>query len=249
MIVFSDCTVVQNPDDLKDLSFTKGSSKKIRLVEGSGVDTDHFVFSEKARIKIRQEAGFTDAHRIFMCVTRLIWEKGIAEMVEAFRTLEKEHPEVRLVIIGDPDMSNPKYLPPTYMTAQTKGNVMFWGRMSNVAELLSAADIFIFPSYYREGIPRGILEALSVGLPVITTKMPGCDLTVEDKKNGLLIEPQSAPAIAAAVSWLAEHESQLAGMKSLSRKLAVERFSEELIFAQLRDVYPVLLNRTPVVSS
>ena len=66
---------------------------------------------------------------------------------------------------------------------------------TDIPAILSAADVFIFPSYYREGVPRGVLEALAIGLPIITTDMPGCNLTVQDGVNGYLIKPRSVDAI------------------------------------------------------
>jgi glycosyltransferase involved in cell wall biosynthesis len=123
------------------------------------------------------------------------------------------------------------------MATENHGNVLFWGKQSNVHELLSVADVFIFPSYYREGIPRGLLEALSSGLPIITTRMPGCDLTVVENGNGILIEPRSAAAIAQAIRQLMSQQSEFKKMGMMSRELALTNFSEEKIFAAIKEVY------------
>lgn len=237
MIRLADHVIVQNPDDQKHLSFTSSLGKKIQLIKGSGVNTDLFSFDPAVRQMIRTKAGFSDDQVLFFCITRLIWEKGIKEMVDAFRSLESKFPTIKLIIIGDPDLSNPAHVSPAYMATENHGNVLFWGRQSNVHELLSAADVFIFPSYYREGIPRGLLEALSSGLPIITTRMPGCDLTVVENGNGILIEPRSSTAIADAISQLMAQKSDFKKMGIMSRELALNNFSEEKIFTAIKDVY------------
>lgn len=237
MIRLADHVIVQNPDDQKHLSFTSSLGKKIQLIKGSGVNTDLFSFDPTLRQMIRAKAGFTDDQVLFFCITRLIWEKGIKEMVDAFRSLESIFPKIKLIIIGDPDLSNPGHVSLAYMEAENYGNVHFWGRRTKVHELLSAADVFIFPSYYREGIPRGLLEALSSGLPIITTRMPGCDLTVIGNSNGFLIEPRSSSAIEDAIRQIMSQKDTFKKMGAVSRELAINEFSEEKIFAAIMQVY------------
>jgi glycosyltransferase involved in cell wall biosynthesis len=239
MIKLADHVIVQNPHDKQQLSFTSSLGNKIKLVKGSGVNTLLYSFNATLRKEIRKKANFSDNQVLFFCITRLIWEKGIREMVDAFRSLEADLPQIKLVIIGEPDLSNPSHVSLVYMGRENRGNVLFWGRQSNVHELLSAADVFIFPSYYREGIPRGLLEALSVGLPIITTKMPGCDQTVTENKNGLLIKPQSSIAIRDAILDLMESKKDLRIMGEVSRKLALDIFSEEKIYTQIMSFYKI----------
>jgi glycosyltransferase involved in cell wall biosynthesis len=237
MIRLADHVIVQNPDDQKQLSFTSLLGRKIQLIKGSGVNTQLFSFDAALRQAIRKKAGFSEDQVLFFCITRLIWEKGIREMVDAFRSVVSDFPQVKLIIVGDPDLSNPAHVSPAYMATENHGNVLFWGKQSNVHELLSVADVFIFPSYYREGIPRGLLEALSSGLPIITTRMPGCDLTVVENGNGILIEPRSAAAIAQAIRQLMSQQSEFKKMGMMSRELALTNFSEEKIFAAIKEVY------------
>ena len=186
---------------------------------------------------VREKAGFSNDQILFFCITRLIWEKGIKEMVDAFRSIEIDYPEIKLIIVGDPDLSNPGHVSTNYMEAENHGNVLFWGRQTKVHELLSAADVFIFPSYYREGIPRGLLEALSSGLPVITTNMPGCDLTVSNNMNGILIAPRSTSAIRNGIISLMVQKKDFKKMGQVSRELAVRDFSEEKIFSSIMRIY------------
>jgi glycosyltransferase involved in cell wall biosynthesis len=237
MIGLADKVIVQNPDDQKQLSFIPSFGHKIQLIKGSGVNTKLFSYNAENRKIVREKAGFSNDQTLFFCITRLIWEKGIKEMVDAFRSIEIDYPEIKLIIVGDPDLSNPGHVSPNYMEAENHGNVFFWGRQSKVHELLSAADVFIFPSYYREGIPRGLLEALSSRLPVITTNMPGCDLTVYNNMNGILIAPQSTSAIRNGIITLMIQKKDFKKMGQVSRELAVRDFSEEKIFSSIMCVY------------
>jgi glycosyltransferase involved in cell wall biosynthesis len=167
----------------------------------------------------------------------LIWEKGIREMIEAFQSLKGRYPNIKLWFVGWADQDNPRHVDDTYIKSfEGDDTILFLGRKKDVKELLALSDVFLYPSYYREGIPRGILEALSMGLPVITAYMPGCNLTVEDGKNGYLILPKSADAVKEGTEKLLANRNFTA-MGRYSRKMAETRFSEAIIFSQIEKLY------------
>ncbi|WP_439555178.1 glycosyltransferase family 4 protein [Dyadobacter sp.] len=222
--------IIQNPDDYNDFLFKESFRDKIKVVKGSGVDITKF--SPVPRMH--------DTSRItFLCTTRLIWEKGIKELTEAFETLpEHLKANLQLLIIGEPDNKNPRTVTPEFIQRfQNNTFIRFLGKQSNIAEMLNSSDVFILPSYYREGIPRSILEALSSGLPIITTKVPGCNLTVIQGENGYLIEPRSVTAIRNAVEQMLSRQSEWKSMGASSRNLAVTEFSEETVFSQIVKLY------------
>ena len=95
------------------------------------------------------------------------------------------------------------------------------------------ADIFVLPTYYREGVPRSILEALSVGLPIITTRTPGCRETVLEGKNGFLIPPKELEPLQKAVNYFLDNPDKIEAMGRESRKLAEQKFDVRLINADL----------------
>jgi len=102
--------------------------------------------------------------------------------------------------------------------------VEYLGETHDVSPYLTASTVFVLPSYYREGIPRSALEALSTGRPIITTNAPGCQETVIDGENGFRIEPRDVNALAAAQRAFLEDEELAARMGASSRRLAEERF-------------------------
>lgn len=238
---FSVCdkVIVQNPDDLKTLVANRFFSERSIIIEGSGVDMDKFI---KSNSNIREELGLLNTDIVFLCITRLIWQKGILELINSFKSIQKDFEGCKLLIVGWPDFDNPEHIPLSYFESLDKtSNIAFLGKRNDVVNILSGADVYIYPSYYREGIPRSILEALSIGLPVIATNTPGCNLTVDDEINGLLIEPKSSAKIYGAVTWIMKNKNKLKEMGRQSRLLAEKRFSMNIIFSQIIDVYTQLL--------
>jgi len=226
--------IVQNPDDYEDFLFKKSFRKKIKVVKGSGVDITKFspLSESQARTPDSEKA-------VFLCTTRLIWEKGIKEMIEAFESLPSSTMEkVELRIIGAPDTKNPRGITTDYIERyKTSELIKFLGRQDNIKEHLHNSHVFILPSYYREGIPRSILEALASGLPVITTDVPGCKLTIVPNENGILIPPRSTQAIKAAVEKIMNEREKWIYMGAASRRLAVTNFSENVIFEEILNLY------------
>lgn len=225
--------IIQNPDDYNDFLFKKWFRHKIKVVKGSGVNIDKFA------PRVFEPGNRPSQKRIFLCTTRLIWEKGIKEIVDAFETLDADlKSQVELRIIGEPDTKNPRGVTPDYIHKyETNPIIRFLGRQENIKEQLLDADVFILPSYYREGIPRSILEALATGLPVITTDVPGCNLTIRQGQNGFLITPRSVEEIKVAVRTMMSQQDKWPQMGSMSRQMAVSEFSEARVFSEIEKLY------------
>lgn len=233
-----DLIIVQNPDDIKSLWFTRFNPKKVKLVPGSGVDLDLFKPEPETRELIRKSYGLLDHDLLFICVTRLLWEKGIKELTEAFSDLQKVNNKIKLFIVGWSDEDNPRHIPYDFINFyKDNNNILFVGKQINIQNLLCASDVFIYPSYYREGIPRGILEALATGLPIITTNTPGCNMTVNEGFNGYLIKPRSVKAIFNIVKAINEDPQKLKTMGKNSRSIAQNFFKDTIVYNQIKQLY------------
>lgn len=166
----------QNPDDLNLFVNSKIVNKfKAILIKGSGVDIDYYV-----------SAPFPE-NCTFLLVARLIKDKGIYEYIEATKWLKKKYPFVKFKLAGNYD-ANPNAIDKAKVNCWvTDGIIEYLGFLDNVKLILESSSVFVLPSYYREGVPKVILEAMASGRPIITTDTPGCRETVVDGKNGYLI--------------------------------------------------------------
>ena len=174
-------------------------------------------------------------------ISRLVWQKGIREVVQAGEELGPAHPALQLLVVGDSDKNNPQAVSDTYIAGYTDHpNIRFLGRRSDIPEILAITDLYVYPSYYREGLPRTVLEALATGVPIITPDMPGCNLTVEQGKNGYLIGIEDVEAIKAAILRIYQ-SGQAKAMGCESRRLVETKFQNKIVYQKIYRVYQELL--------
>lgn len=204
---------VQNPDDRDELvQLNIVPRTKLVLVNGTGVDLDVW----------RYQQPVTDPVT-FMFVGRLLSEKGVTDFVDAARIVKRAAPVARFVILGGLD-SNPNAIGRSAVEQWVANGLVEWPGHVDVRERLAGAGIFVLPSYYREGIPRSIQEALASGKPIITTDLPGCRETVVEGENGFFVPPRNAEKLAEAMMRFIEDPHLIVRMGANSRALAEERF-------------------------
>lgn len=218
--------IFQNRDDHKlflERNIIK-EDNKVDFVSGSGVNLNSYPtrVNNKTTDKI-----------IFILVARLIREKGIHLFIEAASLLKKEFPNAEFHVIGKPDQSPSAIHLEQLHKLNEQGTIVYHGRQKNVAEFLFNSDIFVLPTFYREGVPRSILEALSVGMPIITTDSPGCRETVVKGENGILVAPQDLDSLVKAMRFFLENPMQIEIKGSKSRELAEQKFDVKIINAKL----------------
>lgn len=221
--------IFQNPDDLEIL-VRRGFVKQERtaLIRGSGVDTNVFMPRE----------GAEETLPIVLMPTRLVRDKGIWVFVEAARLLKSDGAGARFQIAGGVSASNPLALTEAEMRALCADGAVEWlGRVTDMPGLLSRAALVAYPSYYREGVPKVLLEAAAMGKAIVTTDHPGCREAVADGVNGLLFPVKDARACAQAIRALLDDPARRAAMGQAGRKRAVAAFDARLIVAQTLKVY------------
>ncbi len=240
----SKCVFFQNPDDLKlFLSLKIINKPRSALLPGSGVDLNKFqqqplpclqLTADKSRDKTRKF--------VFLLIARVIKDKGIGEYVQAARILKKNYSQITCAVLGFIDEKNPNSIEPTQLKSWLdEGIVSYWGISRDVRLELRKADCVVLPSY-REGTPRTLLEAASMGRPLIATDVPGCREVVIDNINGLLCLPKDANDLAKKMEqMLSMPDSQLQQMSEASRLLAEVRFDEQLVIGKYRTVLIDLL--------
>jgi glycosyltransferase involved in cell wall biosynthesis len=229
--------ILQNNEDKNEFWLIKIWLKKFHIILGSGVDTNKFDRSKYNKNDLRQLYNFKKTDLVFVIITRLIWEKGIKELTDAFMVLNSINENIKLLIAGWSDQENPRSIKLEFIESfQDVDFINFVGKIDNVEEILALSDCFIFPSYYREGVPRCLLEALSMSLPIITTNMPGCNVTVVDSYNGYLIKPMMVNEIISTVSKLITEDNFILFGQN-SNLLAEKKFSNSIIFYKISKLY------------
>jgi glycosyltransferase involved in cell wall biosynthesis len=167
---------------------------------------------------------------VILCAARMIRDKGILELVDAARLLRQRGFQFELQLAGGSDTGNPSAIAPEELARiEAEGTAKWLGHCSNVSSLLGSASIFCLPTYYREGLPRVLVEAGAAGLPIVTTDVPGCREVVIPGKNGLLVPPRNVSALADALQYLLENHEQRKEMRIASRLIFEEKFTSDAV--------------------
>ncbi len=204
----------QNPDD-EALFYTLGILRRADLrstvVNGSGIDLVAFPIAPHAK-KIS-----------FLLIARLLGGKGVREYVKAAGIVRQQFPDVLFELAGWID-ENPDAIDQAELDGWiNEGVIDFKGKLDDVQPVIAACSVYVLPSY-REGTPRTVLEAMSMGRPIITTHAPGCRETVDDGYNGFLVPVKAVDELASAMLKFIEQPELVVSMGSRSRKLAEEKY-------------------------
>ena len=239
----------QNPDDMELLQSSGGlSNSKGRLIPGgSGIDVSEYSSYSRESLESRQlrkSLNIPEDAFVAMFVGRLQLDKGLVEFVEAARQLKQKRKDIVFVMVGAPDPGNKRSVPEsTLVQWKSEGDVVFTGRREDVPKLMAAANTITTPTFYREGLPRTLLEAAATGLPLIGTDMPGVREAIKHGVNGTLIPTRDSAALANAVEELADNPdmAQQYGQASLER--AKNEFNHRHVLDAYMKMYDELWNK------
>ena len=229
--------IFQNSDDEKEF-YNAGiiNHEQVTFIKGSGVDLKNFCYipeSQKDNTKIK--CVFTG---------RMVKDKGVLIIFEAAKILRKRYEnKIEFWLCGDID-SNPNALTREEIENECDGNYVKWlGFQKNIKEILGKCHIMIFPSYYMEGLPKSVIDAEAVGLPVITTDWVGCRDTVIDGENGFLIPIRNAELLAEKISILVENSELRQNMGWAARLYAEKYFNINEVINKHLEIYNEFINR------
>ena len=224
--------IVQNPNDMETLE-TAGIIRRGRasLIRGSGVDLVEFPPQPDP------EGVLTVA-----MVSRLLWNKGVGELVEASRILRGRGLKVRTLLIGMPDPENPTSISEEQLCEWHDDElVQWWGYRDSITDVWRQAHVAVLPSY-REGLPKSLLEAASCARPIVATDVPGCREIVRPGENGILVPVRDARSLADALETLLRDRELRQAMGAKSRALVERHFHQDRVVSETFDVYESLLN-------
>jgi glycosyltransferase involved in cell wall biosynthesis len=217
----------QNPDDLAlfvEQSLLDDPGKAV-LINGSGVDLSYY-----------HEAPSNTERLTFLLMARLLKEKGAVEYVKAAGILKRRYPQTAFHLLGPLESSHPSGITEAQVKRwQREGAIEYLGEVKDVRPILANASVYVLPSYYPEGTPRSVLEAMAMARPIITTDTPGCRETVVDGDNGFLIPPGNVTALVEAMEYFILNPDSIASMGETSRKMAVEKYDVHEVNATIME--------------
>lgn len=221
--------IFQNNED-ESLFLKNGIVKEEQafMIKGSGVDLNLYCYTpEPENRKVR-----------VLFTARMIVEKGVFVLVDAALRLKEQYKDkVEFLLCGGLD-DNPKAIKEEELKAVCDGEYIQWlGYRTDVLELLKSCHIVAFPSYYKEGLPKSLIEATAVGRPIVTTNSIGCKETVIDGYNGYLISIKDSNTLAERLKILFEDEGLRQNMGRNSRMLAEKDFSIENVIQKHLEIY------------
>jgi len=243
------CATYINPEgqgvanDLKKFKITKKPLHIIGNGNVRGIDAEYWKRSNEERKTKDEERKTKDEERnsslkskvfTFVFVGRIVGDKGINELIEAFKRL-KPH-SAKLVLVGTFEEKLDPVKPETKQEIDKNPNIEWVGRQADVRPFYEQADAFVFPSY-REGFPNTVLEAGAMGLPSIVTNINGANEIIIPEENGLIIPSKDAEALYQAMQRFIDEPELVKKMANNARKMVIDRYEQKYIWGELLKVY------------
>jgi glycosyltransferase involved in cell wall biosynthesis len=225
--------ILQNTHDLQQfLDQNVISEENVILIRGVGVNLDLFDYCEEP-----------DGIPVVMYAGRLLWSKGIGEVVESSKMLNDRNITVKVVLVGRPDPENPSSIPQEIIEEWVEnGFVEWWGYRNDMAEVLKVSNIVVLPSAYGEGVPKILIEAAAIGRSTVATDIPGCREIVKDGVNGLLVPVNDVEALTSAIKTLIDDIEYRRKLGLQGRKLVENEFSDQLVSNATLAIYEEILS-------
>ncbi len=235
-----------NIDDLNLFTNNTLTDKsKTLLIRSSGINMSEYskemidtIIVERAR----EYLCITDNAKVITLITaRMIWSKGIREFVEAAEIMRDKHPNIIFLLIGPLEKNAPDAIPEAYLITKNCHNLCIdYTFRTDIREIISLSDIIVLPSYYNEGVPRILLEAMAMCKPIVTTDNTGCREVIDDGKNGYLIPIKDSVALVNCLIKLIYDPIKCKEFGKNSRLKAEKEFSEDIIIKKIMNEFYVI---------
>lgn len=224
--------ILQNQDDLS-LLIGRGvlESKRAVLIRGSGVDTVLFHPTP-------EPTGVP----VVVLASRMLWDKGVKEFVEAAHRLKEMGSSARFVLVGGGDPENPTSISCAQLSQWSdEGVIEWWGQQEDMPQVFSKSHIVCLPTVYGEGVPKVLIEAAACARAIVATDVPGCREIVQDNKNGLLVPARDVEGLVVALKQLIADPALRNKMGECGRVMVEEEFSIEQVVRETLALYQDLL--------
>ncbi len=224
-----------NPDKLKIIA--NGSS--------NGIDTSYFspaLFSKLQLPEKRKKLAIPPEDFVFVFVGRLVTDKGINELAEAFDSLHKTHKNTSLLLVGDFEEELDPLQPKTIKIIKTHPKIITTGWQDDVRIFYALSNALVFPSY-REGFPNVVLQAGAMELPAIVTDINGCNEIITHQKNGLIIPVKSVSKLQKAMEHISTNSELYKQLQSQARTNITDNYERQFVWNELSKEYQTLLTK------
>ncbi len=219
--------VQNNADKEMVLQNVLPDESRLSVVRGSGVNVLSFL-----------PAPEPPGTPLAVLASRMLDEKGVYEFVEAAVLLKEEGIKIRMVLVGSPDPKNPSSIPESTLSRWNReARVEWWGYREDMAEVWRSSHIAVLPTFYKEGLPRSLLEAAACARPIVATDVPGCRDILKDRVNGLSVVPRDARSLADAIGKLAQDSNLRRRMGEAGRRIAEQEFSDKFVTEKILELY------------
>lgn len=215
---------------------------KVKVIgngSSNGIDTNYYSISDDLRIsseEIRKLHGLSSEDFIYIYVGRVVFDKGITELINAFKIISQNKPNCKLIIVGGLEQElNPLPDDILFEIGNNK-NIKFLGFQEDVRPYFLVSDVLVFPSY-REGLPNVPMQACCLGLPVIATNINGNNEIVIHGENGLLVPVKDTSALAEAMLLIANDYELIAKFKSNARDIIINKYDQKFLWEELVKEY------------
>lgn len=218
------------------------SSKKLKVIangSSNGIDTAHFdpsKFSEIDKTKLREELQIAKNDFVFVFVGRFVKDKGINELITAFKKLNSIHTTAKLLLVGTYEKELDPLLPDTEKEIDTNASIISVGWQNDVRPFFAIADALTFPSY-REGFPNVVMQAGSMGLPSIVTDINGCNEIVTNDVNGKIIPVKNAEVLYDSMKKFMSNKVYCNGLSQKARNMICERYERTFVWDAILEEY------------
>ena len=221
----SDIIYSQNKDDERFLKNLNLKKTKILYNPGSGVDLKYF-----------KETNYPKENTNFLLVSRMLWNKGIKEYVEAAKIIKKKNSKINFQLAGPIDTENEFSIPAEQIKIWVnEGYIKYLGEVQNIAQYISESSCLVLPSY-REGLPRSLLEGAAMSRPIIATDVPGCRDIVKHNFNGFLCKTQDIDSLVNVLNkFISLSFEKKADMGKKGRITVEKEFNEDFVYNNYLD--------------
>lgn len=237
------CATFINPEGegvKRDLERFGITHKELHIVGNGNINGIDMAYFDRTEEVMKKAESIREKDCITFCfVGRIVGDKGMNELAEAFARLEKEFPSCRLLLVGDFEEKLDPVSPETKRMFLENSRVTFAGWQQDIRPYLAASDIFVFPSY-REGFPNVVLQAGAMGLPSIVTDINGSSEIIRDGMNGVIIPPRDTEALWKAMRNMLTDEAARRKMAANARNLIGSRYDRTFLWQELKKTYKSL---------